>query len=102
MTERLMKYPASLAPRYPLLELLPNNSANTVFLGVILATCWFGIAGLALYLNHNELLIGFDGGYMRNLAHRQFAWGIPLFFSSLDWFQGIGDLFFAVNFRLLP
>jgi hypothetical protein len=45
---------------------------------------------------------GLDGGYMRELARRQFEWHVPLFTTSIDLFQGIGDIFFPVNFRLFP
>ena len=67
-----------------------------------LIAAWLGSTTLALYLNSSQLLIGFDGGYMLNVAQRQFAWHIPLLSASIDWFQGLGDLFFTVNFRLLP
>jgi hypothetical protein len=67
-----------------------------------LAAVWLGATTIALYIKSTQLLIGFDGGYMLNLAQRQLAWHIPLFSASMDWFQGLGDVFVAVNFRLLP
>jgi len=67
-----------------------------------LAALWFIATFLAFSWKRSQLLIGFDGGYMRDLARREFAWHLPIFSSSLDWFQGLGDIYFAVNFRLLP
>jgi hypothetical protein len=64
---------------------------------------WIGGAAIALYFKRGQLLIGFDGGYMRDVAQRQFAWRVPLFSASIDLFQGLGDIFFSViNFRLFP
>ena len=67
-----------------------------------LLSLWICGTTLALFLKHSQLLIGFDGGYMVNLAHRQFEWHTPLLSASMDWLQGLGDVFYAVNFRLLP
>jgi hypothetical protein len=67
-----------------------------------LAALWVIGTAFALYLKRSQLLIGLDGGYMLNLAQRQFAWHLPLFASGMDWFQGLGDVYFEVNFRLLP
>lgn len=67
-----------------------------------LLAAWLGAAAVALYLKRTQLLVGFDGGYMLNLAHRQFEWHLPLLSASIDWFQGLGDVFFGINFRLLP
>jgi hypothetical protein len=39
---------------------------------------------------------------MLSLAQRQFTWHLPLLSAGMDWFQGLGDIYFAVNFRLLP
>ena len=69
---------------------------------VALAALWLIGAAFALYLKRSQLLLGFDGGYMLNLAQRQFAWHLPLFSAGMDWFQGLGDVYFGVNFRLLP
>src|ERR1700691_1730275 len=67
-----------------------------------LIAAWLGATTLAFYLKSTQLLIGFDGGYILNVAQRQFAWHVPLFSASMDWFQGLGDIFFGINFRLLP
>lgn len=58
---------------------------------------------IALAMHHDQLLVGFDGGYVRDLARRQFQWGVPIFKISIDFFQGVGDVFFSgANFTLLP
>ena len=80
------------------LSLLPTIAVSSS----ILVAAWFAVAVFALYCKHSQLLIGFDGHYMLNLAQRQFEWRIPLLTASMDWFQGLGDMFFAKNFRLLP
>ncbi len=67
-----------------------------------LVVAWLATTTAAFYIKSTQLLIGLDGGYMLNLAERQFRWHVPLFHSSIDFFQGLGDIFFAVNFRLLP
>jgi len=69
---------------------------------IALIALWLCGTSFALYWKQSQLLIGFDGNYMMNLAHRQFAWHLPLLSASMDWFQGLGDVFFAINFRLLP
>jgi hypothetical protein len=74
----------------------------TVLWRAALIAAWLIGTTLALYLKSSQLLIGFDGGYMMNLAQRQFEWHLPLLSASIDWFQGLGDIYFAVNFRLLP
>jgi hypothetical protein len=76
---------------------LPSSGLSTA-----LAAAWLGSGMLALYLKRAQLFVGLDGGYMRNLAQRQFEWGLALFSASMDWFQGLGDVYFGVNFRLLP
>jgi hypothetical protein len=76
--------------------------SRLLLLRAALVVAWLGVTTLALYVKRTQLLIGFDGGYMLNLAQRQFEWHVPLLSSSMDWFQGLGDVFFAVNFRLLP
>jgi hypothetical protein len=64
---------------------------------------WIVVATVALAINGDNLFVGFDGGYMRDLARRQFEWGVPIFSTSLDYFQGVGDIFFSgLNFTLLP
>jgi hypothetical protein len=64
---------------------------------------WFCAIFLAFAINRSQLFIGFDGGYMRELARRQFEWGVPFLTTSIDWFQGVGDIFFSgTNFTLLP
>jgi len=63
---------------------------------------WVAGGMVAFYLKRTQLFAGFDGGYMRNLAQRQFEWYVPLFSASMDWFQGLGDIFFPTNMRLLP
>ncbi len=81
-----------------------DRSGETTGLRTPLAliALWLCATTLAFYWKHTQLLIGFDGGYMMNLAARQFDWHLPLFTASMDWFQGLGDVYFAVNFRLLP
>ncbi len=78
------------------------KSRPDVLLYAVLAVAWFGFGILALYLNRGELFIGLDGSYMRELARRQFEWGLSPFSASMDWFQGVGDVYFPLNFRLLP
>ena len=73
-----------------------------ILVPVALIAAWLCGTTLAFYWKHSQLLIGFDGAHITNLAQRQFAWHVPLLSSSMDWFQGLGDLFFAMNFRLLP
>jgi hypothetical protein len=68
----------------------------------VLVVAWVGAAALALYWKRSQLLIGFDGAYIFDLARRQIEWRVPFFSASLDWFQGLGDVFFAINFRFLP
>jgi hypothetical protein len=79
-----------------------KKSRRSAVLRTALAVAWLASAMFALYLKRAQLLVGFDGGYMRNLAQRQFEWSLALFSASIDWFQGLGDIYFAVNFRLLP
>jgi hypothetical protein len=66
------------------------------------AIAWLGSGIVAFYLKRSELLVGFDGGYMRSLARRQFEWDLSSLSTSMDWFQGLGDVFFPLNFRTLP
>lgn len=75
--------------------------AKSIIVTAILVTAICGNV-LALWIKQSQLLIGFDGGYMMDLARRQLDWRIGQFSSSMDFFQGLGDLFFAVNFTLLP
>jgi hypothetical protein len=75
---------------------------STILLPAVLVAVWLGVTTLAFYVKSTQLLIGFDGGFILNVAQRQFAWHIPLFSASMDWFQGLGDIFFGINFRLLP
>jgi len=63
---------------------------------------WLGGAISALSMRRSLILAGFDGAYMHDLSSRQFAWRVPLFTASMDWFQGLGDIFFPGNFRLFP
>ena len=63
---------------------------------------WLSGTVIAFHIKNTQLFASGDGMYIRSLAQRQFAWRLPLFSTSLDWFQGIGDIFFAINFRLLP
>ncbi|MGA8615078.1 MAG: hypothetical protein WB760_26055 [Xanthobacteraceae bacterium] len=79
----------------------PKRASSPLFLCGAFAV-WWAAAVLALYLDRNELFVSLDGGYMRDLARRQFEWGLSPFSASIDWFQGLGDVYFAVNFRLLP
>ena len=81
---------------------LNKNFRLSLLLPATLVAAWLGTTTIAFYLKSTQLLIGFDGGYMLNLAQRQFAWHVPLLSTSMDWFQGLGDVFYAVNFRLLP
>jgi hypothetical protein len=53
-------------------------------------------------MKRSQLLIGLDGSYMLDLATRQTAWHIPWWSSSFDFFEGIGDVFFGMNFTLMP
>ncbi len=76
--------------------------SSTILLPAALVAVWLGVTTLAFYWKSTQLLIGFDGGFILNVAQRQFAWHIPLFSASMDWFQGLGDIFFGINFRLLP
>jgi len=70
---------------------------------VLLLALWLAGAAVALALKHSQLFIGLDGGYMRELARRQFEWGVPLLSTSIDFYQGIGDIFFSgLNFTLIP
>ena len=71
-------------------------------LDATLVVLWLGGGMLALYLKHTQLFAGFDGGYMRDLARRQFELQVPLFSASVDLFQGLGDVFFPINLRLFP
>jgi hypothetical protein len=87
----------------------PNASApvevnwrSSLLLGATLLVLWLGGGIVALYLKHTQLFAGFDGGYMRDLAQRQFEWQVPLFSASIDLFQGVGDIFFPSNLRLFP
>ncbi|WP_376984625.1 hypothetical protein [Bosea sp. R86505] len=82
-----------------------THSGATHFFWVRLSLILFGALGLALalWLNRSQLLIGFDGGYIRDLARRQFLWDVPLTSISMDVYQGIGDIFFcAMNVTLFP
>lgn len=64
---------------------------------------WLAAMAMALAIKSDQLLIGFDGGYMRDLARRQFEWGVPLSSTSIDFYQGVGDMFFSgANLTLLP
>ncbi len=75
--------------------------AKIIFVAMVPAIAIFGNL-LALWLKRTQLLIGFDGGYMMDLAQRQIDWRVSQLSSSMDFFQGLGDIFFAVNFTLLP
>jgi hypothetical protein len=79
----------------------PRSPTDLIF-DAALAVLWLGGAVIALYLKNTLLFAGFDGGYMRDLAQRQFEWHVPLFVASIDWFQGIGDIFIPINFRWFP
>ena len=69
----------------------------------VLLITWIAGAALAFAVKHSQLLLGFDGEYMRDLARRQFEWGIPVWSASIDMYQGIGDIFFSgSNFTLTP
>lgn len=84
-------------------ELLPSlNRLSPLVFNAILAVAWlFGVI-VALCFRGPMLMAGFDGGFMRDISLRQFAWRVPLFSASIDWFQGLGDMFMPGNFRLLP
>jgi hypothetical protein len=75
---------------------------SDAFLVGTLLVLWIVGGAIALSLNHTRLFTGFDGGFIRNVAQRQFDWHVPLFTASIDFFQGLGDIFFGVNFRLFP
>jgi hypothetical protein len=95
--------PIVRTPQQPTAFVASAIRANRSYLlTFVLVVAWLGAAWLALYLKRTQLLIGFDGGYMMDLARRQFEWHLPLLSASIDWFQGLGDVYFAVNFRLLP
>jgi hypothetical protein len=72
-----------------------------LFTGALLVL-WVAGGMMAFSLKQTQLFDGFDGGYMRDLAQRQFDWHVPLFTASIDFFQGLGDIFFPINFRLFP
>lgn len=95
LTETGTEQPTQARPRAGALRLSSLTLAG-------LAVIWLIGTLLAFRWKSSQLLIGFDGGYMLDLARRQFAWQLPLFSSSIDWIQGLGDIYFAVNFRLLP
>ena len=72
-------------------------------LDVALLVIWVTGAAGALAIKNSQLFVGFDGGYTRELARRQFEWGVPILSASLDMYQGLGDIFFSgSNFTLLP
>jgi hypothetical protein len=73
-----------------------------LFFCAVIVIFWLGGTGVALYIKRTQLLVGFDGGYMRSLAERQFEWRIPIFTASFDPLQGLGDTFFPNNFQLFP
>src|SRR5262245_45724689 len=75
---------------------------SNFLLDMALVVLWLGGGMLALYFKHGQLFVGLDGGYMRDLAQRQFEWQVPIFSASIDLFQGIGDIFFPNNLRLFP
>src|SRR5262245_484712 len=75
---------------------------SSPLLDAMLVVLWLGGGMLALYFKHTQLFVGFDGGYMRDLAQRQFEWHVPIFSASIDLFQGVGDIFFPNNLRLFP
>ncbi|MEM6622017.1 MAG: hypothetical protein AAF674_07300 [Pseudomonadota bacterium] len=56
----------------------------------------------AFLIKADTLLTGFDGGYMRDLARRQMAWGLPPGVFGPDHMMGLGDLGFTTNFQLFP
>src|SRR5262249_45854863 len=74
----------------------------SLLIAAALVVLWLGGALFAFYLKQDQLLMGLDGGYMMDRARRQFEWQMPLLWSGMDWFQGLGDIFVDVNFRLLP
>ena len=72
-------------------------------LDLALLLMWFGATTAALAIKHSQLFVGFDGGYTRDVARRQFEWGVPALSTSIDLLQGVGDLFFSsMNFTLMP
>lgn len=101
---RKLAAPAQQLASLPETDFVANGKKKylhrIIFAGFV--ALWLGGALFALYSDRSLLLGSLDGGYMMNLAHRQFEWHVPWFSASIDWFQGIGDIFFGVNFRLLP
>lgn len=84
-------------------KLSVSRSALVQFrLILVAAIAGIGANLLALYIKRSQLLVGMDGSYMLDLATRQTAWHIPWWSSSFDFFEGIGDVFFGMNFTLLP
>jgi hypothetical protein len=69
---------------------------------LIFVVVWVCASSTAFYLKRAQLLGDLDGAYMLDLARRQMEWHIPLLTTSMDWFQGLGDIFFPSNFRILP
>ena len=69
---------------------------------LIFVVVWVCASSAAFYLKRAQLLGDLDGAYMLDLARRQMEWHIPLLTTSMDWFQGLGDIFFPSNFRILP
>jgi len=58
--------------------------------------------GFGLLLSRNtQLFWNYDGSYMFNLLQREHAWAIALDSLTIDFYQGLGDAFPLVNFRLL-
>jgi hypothetical protein len=82
-----------LASRRKILELLQYG---------LLSLIWVAGGLLALSFKTGRLLLGLDGEYNLDLAHHQFEWQVPLFLTSMNYLQGMGDIFFGINYRLFP
>ncbi|MFO1099236.1 MAG: hypothetical protein U1E81_13440 [Xanthobacteraceae bacterium] len=91
----------TLEPAGAVAQARARNWSDVFFLPALLLV-WFAGCAVAFTLKRSQLLISIDGGTMRGLAHTQFEWGVPYLHSSLDFFQGLGDIFFQVNFTMFP
>lgn len=68
----------------------------------LLILVWAMVGFGLLMARDSQLFWNFDGSFMFSLLKRQHAWAVPLDSLSMDFYQGLGDTFLPVNFRLLP
>jgi hypothetical protein len=81
---------------------LREDDGRAFFRRGALLLAWACVAFIIFQYRSSQLFIGFDGGYIRNLIARQMEWHVPLTTLALDFYQGLGDVFFPTKMTILP